>query len=348
MTRVRLLRPLRLAAIGVLAGLSAACGSGHSSSSQPGPITLSALTVTPASVPLGVTATGRVTLTKAASSATVVSLSASTSAVSVPASVTIGSGSSAVDFPIATLGVGTPIITATLGSETRTAGVNVVASTVPVLSSITTASGTVVGGSSVQGTATLTLPAGSGGAVVTLSSNRAQATVPASITIPAGATSANFTITTTGVTTGTTATISAVYAGVTQTASLNLTPPTLSAAFTVQSNPPPSPAVTNSCPLAPSGTALNCTFDGSASSGSIASYQWTYSVPAHTLTQTTTTATLANPPVTCGFFAGVSTNVSGTITMTVSLVVVDASGTSSPTATNANVSIVPPAGTCGF
>jgi hypothetical protein len=56
------------------------------------------------------------------------------------------------------------VITATFEGDTRTAGVNVVASAVPVLASLNPASSTIVGGNSVQVTATLTLPAGAGGA----------------------------------------------------------------------------------------------------------------------------------------------------------------------------------------
>jgi hypothetical protein len=343
---------MRVGTIGLLLALASACGGGSRKTTEPGVLALSSLTVTPSNVPLGVTATGRVTLTRASSGTTVVALSASDASVTVPASVAIGNGSSAADFSITTVSVGTPIITASLQGDTKTAGLNVVASSVPILSSITTASGTIVGGTTVQGTATLTLPATAGGAVVMLSSNRTQATVPASVTIPAGATSANFTITTTAVTTSTTATITGTYAGVMQTANLTLTPPGLAASLTVRSIPPPSPAVTNSCPLAPSGTALTCTFDGSASTGSISSYKWSYVIPASTspttLTQTTATPTLSNPPVTCGFFTGVSTTSGTIINMTVTLVVVDSTGTSSSPATNSNVFITPPSGTCGF
>src|SRR5689334_1044323 len=105
MNTLRMVNARRLFAAGVLAALAAACGGGHASSNEPGTIALAALTVTPASVPLGVTATGRVTLTNAASTATVVSLSASSNAVSIPSSVTIGTGSSAVDFSITTVSV---------------------------------------------------------------------------------------------------------------------------------------------------------------------------------------------------------------------------------------------------
>ena len=71
---------------------------------------------------------------------------------------------------------------------------------------------------------TLSAPAPSGGAAVTLSSNKAAATVPASVTVPAGATNVIFTVATTSVTAATTATISATYGGVLGTATLTVTP----------------------------------------------------------------------------------------------------------------------------
>jgi hypothetical protein len=70
----------------------------------------------------------------------------------------------------------------------------------PALNTLTLNPSTVTGGKSVQGTVTLTGPAPTGGALVSLSStNTAVATVPASVTVPAGATSASFNVTTSAV-----------------------------------------------------------------------------------------------------------------------------------------------------
>lgn len=80
---------------------------------------------------------------------------------------------------------------------------------------------------------TLTSAAPSGGAVVSLSSNAAAATVPASVTVAAGASSATFTATTASVTASTSATISAVLAGVTRTATLTVNPPSTNVTLTV-------------------------------------------------------------------------------------------------------------------
>ena len=104
----------------------------------------------------------------------------------------------------------------------------------PTLSSLAVSPTSVKGGSPSTGTVTLSGPASSGGAVVSLSSdNTAAATVPASVTVAYGATSATFTVNTSAVTTSTPATISASYAGATKTTSLTVTPVTPTGTFTL-------------------------------------------------------------------------------------------------------------------
>src|SRR5712664_4069731 len=102
------------------------------------------------------------------------------------------------------------------------------------LSSLSLNPTSVTGGNSSTGTVTLSGPAPTGGAQVTLSSNNTTAArVPSSVTVAAGATSATFTVSTSAVTASTTVTISAAYGGATRSASLTVTPaappaPTLS------------------------------------------------------------------------------------------------------------------------
>src|SRR6266850_1794199 len=95
----------------------------------------------------------------------------------------------------------------------------------PTLSSVALNPTSVTGGSSSTGTVTLSAPAPSSGALVSLSSSVSAATVPASVTVANGATSANFTVSTSAVTTSTPVTISASYAGATKAASLTVNPP---------------------------------------------------------------------------------------------------------------------------
>lgn len=97
----------------------------------------------------------------------------------------------------------------------------------PSLSGFTLNATSVVGGTSLQGTVTLSAAAPMGGAVVTLASSSSVTAVPASITVPAGSTTATFTVTTQTVSANTTATLSASYSGLTKTASLSVTPAAL-------------------------------------------------------------------------------------------------------------------------
>ena len=93
------------------------------------------------------------------------------------------------------------------------------------LSSLSLNPTSVTGGNSSTGTVTLSGPAPTGGADVTLSSNdTTAATVPSSVTVAAGATSVTFTISTSAVGSSTTVTISAAYGGATRSASLTVTP----------------------------------------------------------------------------------------------------------------------------
>jgi hypothetical protein len=96
------------------------------------------------------------------------------------------------------------------------------------LSSLTLNPTTVVGGSTSTGTVTLSGPAPSGGAVVSLSSdNPSVASVPATVTVSAGQTTASFTATTSAVSTATRVTITASYGTSRVTATLTVNPPSL-------------------------------------------------------------------------------------------------------------------------
>ncbi len=93
------------------------------------------------------------------------------------------------------------------------------------LQSLTLNPNQVVSGESSVGTVTLTAPAPSGGAVVTLtSSNPAVASVPASVTVSAGATQATFAVSTGAVSSQTTVTIQGSYGGGTASADLTVVP----------------------------------------------------------------------------------------------------------------------------
>jgi hypothetical protein len=103
----------------------------------------------------------------------------------------------------------------------------------PALSAVSANPASVTGGTSSQGTITLTAAAPAGGFAVSLSSSSTAATVPASVTVAQGATSATFAIATSAVTTSTPVTLTASSGGVTRTATLTVTPPGQAATLTV-------------------------------------------------------------------------------------------------------------------
>lgn len=189
------------------------------------PGTLNTLTLNPTSVVGGNTSTGTVTLTGAApAGGAIITLTDANPAATVPPSVTIAAGATSTTFTVNTTGVSanaTGAVSATYAGVTRNANLTV---TPAALSSIALNPTTVIG--PVSSTATLTLngdpPAG--GALITLSSANAAATVPASATIPVGTRTATFTVTTVAVGTATSGNISGTYRGTTRSASLTVNP----------------------------------------------------------------------------------------------------------------------------
>ncbi len=191
--------------------------------------TLTGMTVSPESVVGGSSATGTVTLNSPAPAVGVhVNLwSNQPLSASLPASVFIPAGATSASFPVTTfpsfptsvqlsaqMGDGFVFSSITVNQTPPTAA----------LSAVTVNPTSVVGGSSSTGTVTLSAPAPSGGAVVSLSDNSTAATVPASVTVPAGASSRTFTVTTTSVTTSTPVTITGSYSGASRTATLTVNP----------------------------------------------------------------------------------------------------------------------------
>jgi hypothetical protein len=210
----------------------------------PGGPTLSSVVLNPTSVTGGSPSTGTVTLSgPAPSGGAAVSLSSdNTAAATVPASVTVSYGATSATFTASTSTVtaSTPVtITASYGGGTKTASLTVTPPGSGTLSAIALNPMSVTGGGqSSTGTVTLSGPAPTGGAAVSLSSSGAStAMVPASVTVAAGASSATFTVSTSAVTTSTPVTISASYAGVTKTASLTVVPQALPNLSSLTLNP---------------------------------------------------------------------------------------------------------------
>jgi hypothetical protein len=200
---------------------------------EPSPI--ASLTVSPSTVIGGESSTGTVTLTAPApSGGSVVTLSDVGEVTTIPESVTVPAGATTATFPIATQPVTFRFhanIYARLSGVEKQALLIVEPGATSPTASITAVSvnpSSVVGGSSSQGTVTLTSGAPSGGMSVALTSSSSAASVPASLIVPAGATSASFTISTSGVTSTTSAVIGATSNGTSRTATLTVTPSTTS------------------------------------------------------------------------------------------------------------------------
>ena len=214
------------------AGVAGAWATGtFTADAPPPPATLSTFSTNPSTVVGGDASSGTVVLSSGAPfGGAVISLSSSnTNVVSVPATTTAAENSFTATFTIGTSPVTvstTVTITAAYNGATRTATIAVTPPAGPpppaTLQSVTLNPSTVTGGSSSQGTITLSSGAPQGGATVSLSSNSAAAGVPASVTVGAGATTAFFTASTSTVSASTAVTIAAVYNGTTRTAGLTV------------------------------------------------------------------------------------------------------------------------------
>jgi hypothetical protein len=195
------------------------------------PPTLSAVSLSPTTIAGGGTVQGAVALSGNAPSggATVTLSSGNTAVATVAATVTVAAGTSSALFTVSTAAVMSPasvVITGSYGGATQTATLSV---TVPPpvisLSAVSLNPTTIVGGGSVQGTATLSGSAPTGGATVTLSSgNPAVATVPRSVDVAGSATAATFNVSTAVIMASTPVVITGSYGGATRTASLTVTP----------------------------------------------------------------------------------------------------------------------------
>ena len=269
------------------------------------PAALSSVSLNPATVQGGTSATATVALTAPAPTggAEVALSSSNTAAVTVPVTLTVPGGATSATTPsVVTSTVSsttTSVITARYGGTTHTATMTVTAPAPPAptaaLDTVSLSPASVQGGSTASATVTLTAPAPSGGAVVAFSSsNPAVVTVPDTMTVPAGVNSRVVPTfaSTSPVTDTTTAVVSATYNGVTRTATMAVTPP-----------PPPQPGgALESISLSPSTvqtgttrTSATLTFTAPTPTGgatvslassntSIATVPATVTVPAHSST----------------------------------------------------------------
>ncbi len=190
--------------------------------------TLTSLTVSPATVAGGSSATGTATISQAAPTGGVsVALASDSAGATVPAAVVVPSGSTTATFTITTTGVKsqtTANITGTLGTGSKSAPLTINPATIQ---SLAVAPTSVVGGSQSTATGTVTMSgvAAPAGDVITLTSSAPSiASVPASVTVTGSQGTATFTVATQSVTSSTSVTITATFNGGTKTTSLTVNP----------------------------------------------------------------------------------------------------------------------------
>ncbi len=157
---------------------------------------VASLSLSKSSVTAGDKVTATVTLSSAAPAggAVVTLASANSSAAAVPASVTVSAGATRATFTATTSGVATTtpvVLTATYNGTSTTATLTVHPILVTGLSLSPTS---VIAGQTSTGTVTLNHVALTGGAVVSLSSASAAASVPATVKVAAGNTTISFTV----------------------------------------------------------------------------------------------------------------------------------------------------------
>ncbi len=201
---------------------------------------LSALRVNPSTVVGGSGSTATVTLSAAApSGGAIVGLTSSnTAAATVPTSVTVAAGATSASFTAATAAVaGSTAVTLTASYNSASRTTTLTVTPVPPAASLQAVSldpSSVTGGTTSQGTVTLTSAAPAGGVALTLaSSNTDVAVVPGSVFVAAGTTTATFGATTSVVSASTPITITATHNGLTRTATLTVNPQSQDATLTV-------------------------------------------------------------------------------------------------------------------
>jgi hypothetical protein len=211
------------------------------------------------------------------------------------------------------------------------------------LESLAVSPASVEGQASPTGTITLTANAPAGGAVVKLDSlNGDVAKVPANVTVPAGQRSATFTVDTATVPVDTQVTLQANYLSVAKNFTMTVRSPALLPQFIVTS---PSKG-DNACSIVDASGAIDCVFNGSASTGFVSNWVWSIRVQ-NTETVFNGGATFT-PATVCSNLSGAgSLDSNGTFTLSVSLIVEDRAGKRSANNAQRNVAIHPN-GRCGY
>lgn len=185
------------------------------------------ISLSPASVVGGTSATGTVSLAQALTiPVTVALLSSDSKAASVPASVIVSAGQLSASFTVSTSNQIAPVeivISAAYAGATQSATLTINPAGLPSPVSLTLNPLIVTGGNPSAGTVRISSPAPPAGLVVNLTTdNPFVSQIPAYVVVPSGQTTATFTINTPTLAAEQTATITASAAGVSQSATLTV------------------------------------------------------------------------------------------------------------------------------
>jgi len=185
------------------------------------------ISLSPASVVGGTSATGTVSLAQPPTTPATVALQSSDSkAASVPASVIVPAGQLSASFPVSTSNQIAPVgivISGTYAGATQSATLTINPAGLPSPVSLTLNPLIVTGGNPSAGTVTISSPAPTAGLVVNLTTdNPFVSQIPAYVVVRSGQTTATFAINTPTLSAEQTATITATAAGVSQSATLTV------------------------------------------------------------------------------------------------------------------------------
>ena len=185
------------------------------------------ITLSPAAVVGGTSATGTVSLAQAPTTpATVMLESSDSKAASVPASVIVLAGQLSASFTVSTSNAIAPvaiIISGTYASASQSVSLTINPAGLPSPVSLTLNPLTVQGGNTSTGTVTISAPAPTAGLVVDLTTdNPFVSQIPSFVVVNSGQTVGTFTIATPTLSASQTATITASAGGVSQSATLTV------------------------------------------------------------------------------------------------------------------------------
>lgn len=187
---------------------------------------LSALSLTPATVQGSQSSTGTVTLTAAApTGGKIIALASNSTNATVSSSVTVPAGATSKTFAVSTKKVSNSTSATITASASGIAKTAILTIAPPYLSSFTLSSPSVTAGRSLTGTLTFSLTPVSAVTIALMSSDPS-VTLPASVNISAGAKTASVTIYATNVSVPTYVTVSGTCSGWTQAAQLMVLPAT--------------------------------------------------------------------------------------------------------------------------